>query len=298
MRGSILPLATLLCFAACQSRKPEAPTPPARPAAAEPAPEPAPREARTPAQPEAPLAPNPRPTPRMPADDLHALAAAKGARTPAHPVPPSGLRGKVLERLEAPPYCYLRLATGTGEVWAAVPQATAELGSEVTVENPMLMKDFVSKTLDRTFPEVYFGALTETDALGRAANPHGSSPHTTAGRPTLAAESVKVERAAGPGARTVAEVWAQKARLARKTVIIRGKIVKYNEGVMGRNWIHLQDGTGTASLGTHDLTVTTLDTASKGDVVTIKGVVQLNRDFGSGYAYELIIEDAKVQRNL
>ena len=105
---------------------------------------------------------------------------------------------------------------------------------------------------------------------------------------------VKVEKASGANARTVAETWAQVASIDGKTVTIRGKVVKYNEGVMGKNWIHLQDGSGDAAQGTNDLTVTSLDVASIGETVTIIGTVRTNKDFGSGYLYRVIVEDAKV----
>ena len=77
---------------------------------------------------------------------------------------------------------------------------------------------------------------------------------------------------------------------------IRGKVVKYNEGVMGKNWIHLQDGSGDAGQGTNDLTVTSLDAASVSETVTITGTVRTNKDFGSGYVYRVIVEDAKVAK--
>ncbi|MFZ1377050.1 MAG: hypothetical protein WAS25_10700, partial [Geothrix sp.] len=73
--------------------------------------------------------------------------------------PGQGLTGKVLERIDAAPYCYLRLQTARGEVWAAVPEAKIEKGTEVTIVNPMLMNNFESKTLNRTFAEVFFGNL-------------------------------------------------------------------------------------------------------------------------------------------
>ena len=92
----------------------------------------------------------------------------------------------------------------------------------------------------------------------------------------------------------MAEIWAQKAGLKDKSVSIRGKVVKYNPGVMGKNWIHLQDGSGDPSNGTHDITVTSQDTVAKGDVVTAKGVVRVDKDFGSGYRYGMLVEEAKV----
>ena len=103
-----------------------------------------------------------------------------------------------------------------------------------------------------------------------------------------------MDKASGADARTVAEVWAQKGGLKEKSVTIRGQVVKYNPGVMGKNWIHLQDGSGEASKGNHDITVTSQDPAAKGDIVTVKGIVRQDKDFGAGYVYALIVEDAKV----
>lgn len=104
----------------------------------------------------------------------------------------------------------------------------------------------------------------------------------------------KVDKASGADARTVSELWAQQGALAGKTVSVRGVVVKYNPGVMGKNWIHLQDGSGDAAKGTHDITVTSMDAAALGATVTITGTVRVNRDFGAGYSYALIVEDAKV----
>jgi hypothetical protein len=82
------------------------------------------------------------------------------------------------------------------------------------------------------------------------------------------------------------------AALAGKQISVKGKVVKVNNGIMGRNFLHLQDGTGDAK--TNDLMVTSKQTAAVGDQITITGVVVLNRDFGSGYAYPLIIEEATI----
>jgi hypothetical protein len=210
-----------------------------------------------------------------------------------------GLSGKVLERLDAAPYCYLRLQTVRGEVWAAVPQAKAEKGAEVTVDNPMLMNNFESKTLGRTFPEVYFGTLASAGGVAAspapAATPGTAAPVVPPGTPAPTPVKVgKIDKATGADARTVVETWAQKGALKEKTVTIRGQVVRYNPGVMGRNWIHLQDGSGDAAKGTHDITVTSQDPATKGDVVTIKGTLRLDKDFGAGYTYALIVEEAKV----
>ena len=206
-------------------------------------------------------------------------------------VPADGLSGIVRERLDAAPYVYLRIETGSGDIWAAVPADPVEVGSTVTVLNPMQMSNFESKSLQRTFDEVYFGSL---DAPA-AATSTGVNPHAGAVA-SVALEVGTVEKAAGADARTVAEAWAQRSELAGNTISIRAKVVKYNPGILGSNWLHLQDGSGDAASGSNDITVTTLDEVSKGEVVTVTGVVQVDQDYGSGYRYPLMIVDAKITR--
>jgi hypothetical protein len=224
------------------------------------------------------------------------VVAAPVQGAAAAPAAAAGLSitGKVLERIDASPYCYLRLKTAQGEVWAAVPEAKVEKGAEASVVGAMVMKDFESKTLKRTFAEVYFGTLAPAGGAAPAAAAPVANPH---GQPGAAPVAVgKVEKAAGADARTVAEVWGQKTSLKGKTVSVRGTVVKYSADIMGKNWIHLQDGSGDAAAGTHDLTVTTQDTAAKGDTITIKGVLRTDKDFGSGYTYAVLVEDAKVAK--
>ena len=91
---------------------------------------------------------------------------------------------------------------------------------------------------------------------------------------------------------TVADIYAGKDTLGDTVVNVRGKVVKYNAQIMGKNWVHVQDGSG--SSGTNDLMVTTPDTAKVGDIVLVSGKITRNKDFGSGYKYALILEDAKI----
>lgn len=95
-------------------------------------------------------------------------------------------------------------------------------------------------------------------------------------------------------AETVAAVNQNKAGLAGKTISAQGKVVKVNNGIMGRNFVHVQDGSGDAAKGTNNLIVTSKQTANVGDQVAVSGVVVVNRDFGSGYSYPLLIEDASI----
>jgi hypothetical protein len=240
-----------------------------------------------------------------PAPQAAAPAAVEGAAA-------ASIKGKVVEKLDAPPYSYLRIKTADSETWAAVPKTDAAEGAEVVVGGAMPMTDFESKTLKRKFPVVYFGTLGGEGAAampaGAAGGPMQGAPSPMGGPPAgIAAQhaaaaagpadvgSVKVPKATGADARTVAEVYAQRAALKEKPVTIRGKVVKFNEGIMGRNWIHIRDGSGTAGKD-NDLTVTTAEKAGVGDVVIVKGTVRTEKDFGSGYSYPVIVEDAKLSK--
>jgi hypothetical protein len=106
---------------------------------------------------------------------------------------------------------------------------------------------------------------------------------------------VEVPKATGKDARTIAELFAERKALSGKTVTVRGKVVKYNPGIMGKNWLHLRDGTGVAGKD-NDVTVTTQDDARKGDVVVVQGTVAVDQNIGMGTPYPVIIQDAKVSR--
>lgn len=105
--------------------------------------------------------------------------------------------------------------------------------------------------------------------------------------------SIKVAKAAGPEARTVEEVIGQRSTLKDKPVVVAGKVVKFHANIMNRNWVHLRDGSGSDAAQNNDLVVTTQEQFSTGDVVTVRGVVRADQDFGSGYAYKVLVEEAK-----
>jgi hypothetical protein len=224
-----------------------------------------------------------------PVEDAKAAPAGTGAAAPQA----NTITGKVMERVDAEPYSYLKLKTAAGETWAAVPTTDLKVGAEATVVSQIEMKNFESKSLNRTFAQVHFGNLATGAAAGAApaANPHaGAMPAVADAGP------VKVEKAKGPEARTIGEVYAQRSTLKDKPVVVRGKVMKFLPEILKKNWVHLQDGTGDEKAHTHDLTVTLADTVKAGDTITVRGVLRLNKDFGSGYTYEVILEDAKVQK--
>jgi hypothetical protein len=219
--------------------------------------------------------------------------------------------GTVLETMDAAGYTYVRLKTPKGEIWAAVQKATVKKGSEITVVNATPMNNFESKTLKRKFDVIFFGNLGPATGAAAGSPPfapgHGApvdrqaqeavaAPHASLGNAPAGTGEIKVKKAEGSEGKTVSEIYAAKASLKDMPVAVRGKVVKYNPGIMGKNWIHLRDGSGSNEKKDNDLTVTTSDTAAVGGVVLVKGKVHLDRDFGSGYVYSVIIEDAKVSK--
>jgi len=214
--------------------------------------------------------------------------------------------GKVTEIMNAGGYTYVNVDNGSEKIWAAAPQFETKVGEKVTVPEGMPMKNYESKSLNRKFDVVYFvGAIGKGDQppAGTAAAPVAGSmteqPNLPEGAhpkldPAQAAKDAKVTFTGIKKAdKTVGEVYAGQSGLGGKDVTVRGKVVKFSAQIMGKNWIHVQDGTGQA--GGNDLTVTTADTAKVGDTVLVSGKITLKKDFGMGYKYDLIIEDGKVK---
>lgn len=221
--------------------------------------------------------------------------AAKPAMPPGHGAGAAAqaagaVSGKVLETMNSGGYTYVKVAGAAGEVWAAGPETKVAVGDEVSFSGGAPMPNFHSDTLNRTFDVVYFvGAINTGGAAAAGAMPTGEgNPHgAAAAAAPVAVEAIEKAK----GGQSVAEIYAAKDTLAGKQVVVRGKVVKFNGGIMGRNWIHLQDGTGAA--GSNDLMVTSNEEVAVGDVVTATGIVAINKDFGAGYNYALIVEDAK-----
>ena len=214
--------------------------------------------------------------------------------------------GKVAETMDAGGYTYVLVDAGTNKLWAAAPQFPVKQGDLVTVSGSEPMTDFHSKTLNRDFPLIYFAgsiAVNGTNS-GTVKLPEGHPPIGTSAAGDLPAGHPSIASVTAPpkvdftglkpvtGGKTVAEIYASSAKLAGKVVTVRGKVVKYNGEIMGKNWVHIQDATGSAV--DNDLLVTTTGEAKLGDTVLVEGKVAINQDFGSGYKYDVLIEEAKV----
>ena len=152
--------------------------------------------------------------------------------------------------------------------------------------------------MNRLLKIAAFGlALGLASAVGTAsANEEMILTKAHEGSAVAPSSPIKVDKATGPDAYTVGELHAKGAALDKKKVTVRGKVVKVSAGIMNRNWIHLRDGSGDQAKGTHNIVVTSQDSPAVGDVVTAKGILAKDKDFGSGYLYAVIIEGASVKK--
>ncbi len=208
----------------------------------------------------------------------------------------AAISGKVVETMESGGYSYVLLEKNGKKTWVAVPQMKIKVGQEMSFRPGANMGPFTSKTLNRTFENIIFSAGPVQPAGAGASNPTQVPRGGAAAAASTPSEKIKVEKAAGPDAYTVSEIHAKSAALNEKTAVVRGKVVKVSEGIMGKNWVHLQDGTGEAASGSNKLVVTTKDLPAVGDIVTMKGTIYKDKDFGSGYRYAVIMEKANIQR--
>ncbi|MEK7721603.1 MAG: DNA-binding protein [Elusimicrobiota bacterium] len=210
-----------------------------------------------------------------------------------HPTAPGQavVAGKVIETMDSGGYTYVRVAQGKDSAWVAVAQQKVKVGDDVSFAGGVVMNDFYSKSLKRTFKKIVF---SDGPAKGGSAGPamKNAPAHGTAAGQL----SVRLARAEGPDAYTVSEIFSRRKELAGKTVLVRGKVVKVSLEIMDRNWVHLQDGSGEAKAATHDLVVTTSEEARVGETVTARGTVAKDKDFGSGYKYVVLLEKAAFKR--
>lgn len=204
--------------------------------------------------------------------------------------PQSALSGKVKETLDAGTYTYVLIATKKGDQWAAIVKTALKKGAEVEVLQETVMENFESKTLGRKFDRVVFGVLESAPPAG---GPHAGM---TARAQSHEGPVKPVAKAEGPEGRTVAEVFAQKTGLSGKTVLVRGRVVKYSANILGSNWLHLRDGSGSSKEKNDDIAVATEDAAAIGDVVSVRGNVVLDKNLGAGYVYPVLLDKARIAK--
>lgn len=212
------------------------------------------------------------------------------------------LSGKVLETMNSGGYTYVNLQKPNGEkVWVAVMEANVKTGSQISLKGGMEMVNFESKSLKRKFDKIIFSDGIVSGAAPAAAKNEvvvSSKDASPGSKGAAAAKETKISvpKATGPNASTVQGAFANSAKLDKKKVVINGKVVKVSAQIMGKNWIHIQDGTGTQAKANHNLVCTSNEMVKVGDVVTMSGTLAKDKDFGGGYKYSAIVENATFKK--
>jgi hypothetical protein len=192
------------------------------------------------------------------------------------------------EVLNTEKYTYINTTQDGEDIWIAIPRSEIEIGATYIYRGGLLKKNFQSKEFNRVFETVYLVSNI------RKENADGSASNEAMG--SLQGETLEddgpIKVTPAEGAITIAELVKNASKYEGKQVIVTGKVVKLNPMIMNRNWVHLQDGTSKD----HDLTVTTTENVSLGQVVTFEGTISLDRDFGAGYRYDLIMEGALLKK--
>ena len=190
----------------------------------------------------------------------------------------------VKEVLNANAYTYLLVTEAEKEYWIAVPKMEATVGKTYTYQGGMEMKKFESKDLKRTFDSVLF--------VEGIIDPNATAVAEPTSTPVKVVSSKELSKGItlAKGGISVFDLYSTRDKLAGKTVILTGKVIKFMPEIMNKNWVHLQDGSNFN--GFNDITITTLEKVKVDDIVTLKGKVVLNKDLGSGYKYDVLVEDA------
>lgn len=197
----------------------------------------------------------------------------------------------VKEILNTEKYSYLLVEENENEFWVAISKRDVKAGGIYQYKGGLLKKNFFSREFNRVFETVYLvsNIWEKTDRPGSGSDMNPAHANIRSGQSLPDLEVGKITPTAG--AISLAELFANKASYNGKSVKITGKCVKINPMIMGRNWLHLQDGSGQEL----DLTVTTSQLVRLGDIVSVKGTIILDKDFGAGYRYDILMEEATVQ---
>lgn len=204
---------------------------------------------------------------------------------------------KANEVLQTTQYTYVKVTGEHSDYWLAINKTLVNVGDTYYWSAGMIMNNFTSKELNKTFDYIVF--VSDFTSQPITLNmPEGAmkdgDPMMSQGMKgnEIKAVKKKVDISAAEGGITIADLFSKPQEYAGKKVKIKGEVVKYSAGIINRNWVHIQDGTEAG--GVFDLVITTVQTVAVGDQVTFEGVISLNKDFGAGYKYEVIMEDAAV----
>jgi len=199
-------------------------------------------------------------------------------------------KGELIDTLNSGGYTYAQIKTNDGNVWAAGPITSVKKGDQISFNGRMPMQKFYSKTLNRDFDVIYFiSAFTVNGKSAASASfPKNLDPHKNTNK--NADDLILKSFSKAKDGHTIADVIKNKNKLIKQPIRVRGQVSKFTADVMGKNWIHIRDSSSKQQY----LTVTTNSTVALNDIITVEGKLTLNKDFGYGYVYDVIIENAKV----
>lgn len=192
----------------------------------------------------------------------------------------------VKESLDGGNYAYINVEENGKTYWMAISNMPVTVGETYYYDGGMTMKDFESKQLNKTFDEIVFADAIRTTE--KAVEIKAEDPHATSA--PVVDSNLKIEKP--KGGTSLAELFSAKKSFSGKSIIVKGKVVKVNDGIMNKNWVHIVDGTQFENKA--DLTITTIDSVNVGDIVTFKGVIILDKDFGQGYIYDILLEEGSL----
>ncbi|MBT3819182.1 MAG: hypothetical protein HOG06_07600 [Lentimicrobiaceae bacterium] len=197
--------------------------------------------------------------------------------------------GIVKEVIQTTNYTYCFVNTNNTDYWIAISKLNINEGEVIYYNKGLEMLNFHSKELDRTFSVVYFvQKASKNPNSGIVTNTVTKDNLTT--KPKIDKKNFSYDKAFD--GITISDLYANRDKYANKKVRIRGRITKFNSSIMSRNWAHIQDGTD--NNGNFDLTVTTQETVNIDELVTFEGTIALDKDFGAGYFYPIIMEEAVI----
>ncbi len=193
---------------------------------------------------------------------------------------------KVLDKIQAKGYTYLQVTENKNDYWIAVPTMEIEIGETVYFSKFMVMEDFKSDNIDKSFDEILF----VEDARKSPTPDEMKKIHSG----ILPGEKQKISIDPIKDGKTVQQIYSDKTALNGQIVKVKGQVVKFNKQIMKRNWVHIQDGTGKEN--EFDLVITSDEEVKVGDIIVAEGKVSVDKDFGAGYFFPVIIEDAQIEK--
>lgn len=200
-------------------------------------------------------------------------------------------KGIVQEVVQVSSYTYLNLLVDGEKKWVAAPTLDAKLGEVYYYKGGMEMRDFTSTELERTFDSVLFlSSITSANIIDDSGNVKQEEINKMQELNPGTLDKVELSISEVEGGIRIADLFKNKADFAGKKIRVHGEVTKFSSGIMGKNWVHFQDGTEFE--GAYDLMITTQENVAVGDDVTFEGVITLDKDFGAGYFYKIIMEEA------